>query len=224
MYYLAFDVSKHSLDGVLTNLRKKYVYFHIPNSCESIEAWLANQALPGKLTAGCEATGGYHLTLAHVFAQRGYAFRIINPILTKQFLRSTIRKKKTDISDSVVIAKLLAQGEGEAVSKDADITPKIEQRMLTKLIRASVRFELMRQSLELPNQNEALGALNKRLHELHVTVREAADDHRKSLRRKYADHHVLRLPQSIPGITAVRLGLGHPELSTCCDMTPWRVA
>lgn len=112
MQYLAFDVSKAKLDAMLTNLRSKEQNFQIENCEEAIAAWFARTRLPRKLTMGCEATASYHLPLARAAIARGHMFKVLNPILTKQFTRATIRKKKTDQSDTLVVAKLLAQGEG----------------------------------------------------------------------------------------------------------------
>jgi len=200
MYYLAFDVSKDKLDCVLTNLKTKTKYFQLNNTKESISQWLDGRKLPKRLIMGCESTGGYHLALARVCAARGYHFKIINPILTKQFIRSTIRKRKTDMSDCLVIAKLLAQGNGAKVSKETDATPKVEQRMFQKILQTKARFTLMRQSLKLHEQNESLEDLDRRLNAVQTEIRKAADNHKTHLQKKYLLHSTIRLLQSIPGI------------------------
>ncbi len=96
MHYLAFDVSKETLDAVFTNLRGTFEYSRIQNNEPAILEWIEKQSFPKKLLVGAESTGNYHFALERTFVKRGYSFRLINPLLTKQFTRATIRKKKTD--------------------------------------------------------------------------------------------------------------------------------
>lgn len=110
MQYLAFDVSKDALDAVLTNLRTRTKRYQVQNNPDAIAQWLAATPLPKKLIAGCESTGNYHLALARACIAKSQVFKVINPIVTKQFTRATIRKRKTDMTDALIIAKLLAQG------------------------------------------------------------------------------------------------------------------
>lgn len=42
---------------------------------------------------------------------------MLNPITTKQFVRTTVRKKKTDVTDAEAIALVAAQGVGTLVTK-----------------------------------------------------------------------------------------------------------
>lgn len=60
-------------------------------------------------------------------------FRLLNPITTKQYVKATVRKKKTDPSDAWVIAKLAAQGEGTLVTAGLFNDTKPMLRMSTKL-------------------------------------------------------------------------------------------
>jgi transposase len=132
------------------------------------------------------------------FRKHGYQIKVINPILTKQFTRSTIRKKKTDVSDSVIIAKLLAQGEGQQATDEN--TTRIEQRMLTKLRQTALKVRLMHKSLALYEQNEAIARFDMRLLELEDAIDHAAENHLASLKDRYASDPAVQLLQSIPGI------------------------
>jgi|SRR5215469_8356702 len=64
-----------------------------------------------KLTVASEATAEYHRELVRVCLDQHIPFRLINPIITKQFTRATVRKKKADLTDAHIIAKLCLQGE-----------------------------------------------------------------------------------------------------------------
>lgn len=201
MYYLAFDVSKNKLDGVITNLRTKTEYFQINNDHQSIIDWLNKVKIPKKLISGCESTGGYHLLILRLFIEKGFAFKVINPLLVKQFTRTTIRKKKTDLTDSLIIAKLLAQGEGYQInSQELDLTAKTLQRGLGKLTEEKHKFSLMGQGLKFHKQNEDLISLNKRFEEIEDKIEETINGYVFCLKENYSKEPVIRLLESIPGI------------------------
>ena len=201
MYYLAFDVSKNKIDGVLTNLRTKYEYFQLNNDNQSIMEWLDKASLPKKLIVGCESTGSYHLLLMKLFVEKGLTFKLINPILVKQFTRTTIRKKKTDLTDSLIIAKLLAQGEGYQVTSDQlDFTAKTLQRGLQKLTEEKHKFNLIRKSLCFHEQNQLIKGLDVKLMRLEENILKTINEHIDCLKEEYIDNSVVKLLCSIPGI------------------------
>jgi len=199
MHYLGFDVSKRKLDVILTNLRDKTSYFTLKNDRENILKWLNSAKLPKELISGCESTAGYHLILQRIMVESGFTFKLLNPILTKQFTRATIRKRKTDKTDSLIIAKLLAQGEGKIVKKNSlNMDSKIEQRVLGKLITYKHRLSLMGQSLSL--HENISGFVSKAVAKLEKQVQEEIDEYLKKLTRKYRRHKIINLLTTIPGI------------------------
>jgi transposase len=201
MYYLAFDVSKNKLDGILTNLRTKNKYFQINNDYQSIIDWLNEVKLPKKMICGCESTGEYHLLVLRILVGRGFIFKLINPLLVKQFIRTTIRKKKTDATDSLIIAKLLAQGEGYQINpKELDLTAKTLQRGLEKLTEEKHKFSLMGQGLKFQEQNEDLMSLNDKFKEIEDKIGETIKEQVSFLKEKYSKETVIELLESIPGI------------------------
>jgi len=200
MYYLAFDVSKNKLDGVLTNLRTKTDYFSISNNYQSIVDWLNKIKLPKKVISGCESTGGYHFQIMRFFVKKGFTFKLINPILVKQFTKTTIRKKKTDLSDSLIIAKLLAQSEGHQINfNELDLTAKTRQRGLRKLIKEKHRFSLMGQSIQL-QENKDLLSLERRYVKLKKSIEETIKEYTCFLEKEYSKESVIQLLTTIPGI------------------------
>lgn len=198
MHYLAFDVSKETLDVVFTNLRGMFEYSRIQNDEPSILAWIERQSFPKKLLVGAESTGDYHLALERTFVKRGYSFRLINPILTKQFTRSTIRKKKTDQSDSLIIAKLLAQGEGRDIREaELNIEAKTEQRILGKFVDERKRLKFMEKHL-LVSGGSSLG--KEAIQTMLESVTKQTDQFECSLKKKYGDQPDIEIISSIPGI------------------------
>lgn len=96
---------------------------------------------------GLESTGDYHLKAAKYFLEKGFEVRIINPILTKQYTKSTIRGTKTDKTDAELICKLVRENEGEkadlALLEDQD---KELLRLYQTLSKTAVSLKLRMQS------------------------------------------------------------------------------
>lgn len=199
MTIIGFDVSKKELVGIRTDksalIRDKII---INNDSESIRPFIeeAKNKYP-RLVVASEATADYHRNLAEHCLKLGIPLRLINPILTKQFTRATIRKKKTDLTDAWIIAKLALQGEGTLLSiKSLDPLKSINrtafkiQRLVTMLSAINQRFQRV-----FPEDQEMIDELAKPLPFLSATV--------KSLRfrvDKRADQTIKQLLVSIPGI------------------------
>lgn len=191
MHYLAFDVSKKKLDGVVTNLRTKEEHFRIENTEDAVGAFLEAAPLPKKILAGCEATGGYHLALAKACLARGLAFRVLNPVLTKQFTKATVRKKKTDLTDAVIVAKLLAQGEGRPFSWDPVVEGAKREYRADRLVSRYATGLLLARHADPGNAylRDALGELQR--------LRKAEA---KRVRDAYAANEEVALIQSVRGV------------------------
>jgi transposase len=59
-----------------------------------------------------ESTGPYHWKAASTLAKKGYFSKVVNPLHTKQILRHSIRKRKTDKVDASHLAFLASQEYG----------------------------------------------------------------------------------------------------------------
>lgn len=104
MIYLAIDVSKSTLVFYAASLGT----VSIPNSFEEVRRFLKNHDFPLDQTLiGCESTGDFHIQPCLAALHLGYQVKVLNPILTRQVINATIRKKKTDASDAEIIAQLL---------------------------------------------------------------------------------------------------------------------
>lgn len=199
MTIIGFDVSKKELVGIRTDksalVKDKII---IPNSPESIQTFIeeAKSKYPHLMVAS-EATADYHRRLAECCLKSGIPFRLINPILTKQFTRATIRKKKTDLTDAWIIAKLALQGEGSLLNiKSLDPLKSINrtafkiQRLVGMLSAINQRFQRV-----FPEDKDTLNELATPLPSLKAVI--------KSLRLKVdkqADNTIKQLLVSIPGI------------------------
>lgn len=136
MHYLAFDVAKEKVDGVLMTkafkIKKRLLLENSPRAIGDL--LLRIKASHPHLTIGAESTGIYHLPVLKACEDTGLNCIIINPLLTRQMLKSSIRKRKTDTDDAVRIAKLLMQNEGRVMAyKEATNKSKIYVRSALKL-------------------------------------------------------------------------------------------
>ena len=120
MTILGCDISKDTVDSVL--LAPNFVLLQrldCRNTVEELTKMLQvlKKDFPD-LCVGCESTGMYHQFLVEACDAMRIPCKLLNPILTKEFNRSSIRKKKTDRDDALVIAKLIAQGEGRPIHSE----------------------------------------------------------------------------------------------------------
>jgi transposase len=135
MNVVGFDVGKDSLFGARIDASMQVKeHFEVSNTSEAItEVLIGLQQRYKRLLVASESTSEYHYALAHCCLDLGIPFRLLNPITTKQFVRATVRKKKTDPSDAWVIAKLAQQGEGTPVTAGLFNEVKPILRTSTKL-------------------------------------------------------------------------------------------
>ncbi len=114
----------------------------LTNTNEVLQSWLqAQQQHYPALAVCCESTSYYHYKVVQTCAVLGIPCTVLNPIVTKQATKATIRGKKTDASDAVLIAQLGLRGEGvptTSVSNDAKV-----------LLRVSDKLQTTKQSLQL---------------------------------------------------------------------------
>jgi transposase len=202
MVVVGFDVGKDTLFGARID-RNGVVkeHYELANTKEAITP--VAEGLRGRynhLLIASEATAEYHRPLAEVCLSLGVPFRLLNPITTKQFTRATVRKKKTDITDAEVIARVAAQGEGTLVTPATFAPMKSLVRTGVKLVHLRQSLTLMRYHLKIvlptePALVSELAACERRLDEAASRFRGAAST--------YALPDIKQLLESIPGIGTV---------------------
>lgn len=199
MAIIGVDVSKLSLVAVRTSSTGVVKEsFEIPNTQVEIGAWLDQLKTKHKyLLVVSEATGDYHNILAKACLAREIKYRLLNPILTKQFNRATIRKRKTDLTDSEIIAKLGIQGEGSVVSAASFSSSKAIHRATIRLVKVKQALERMsgRFSEMFPEENE----VNKQLGSCVELLATSCIKLRREAKVK-TDPQLRKLLTSIPGI------------------------
>lgn len=191
MRYIGIDVSKKKIDVFLPP--EDYKIF--PNNEEGFCA--LNSLLSPDDILGMESTGTYHHSCALFFLEKNLLVKEINPILTKQFIRATVRKKKTDKTDSKIISLLLSQGEGYLMQKESILNPLQKfNRVKRKLI--GMRSSLKVQIQEIKNNKELVSLKNSLL-----KLIESYDEQIKAIEQKIEcfSSPEIEILESIPGIS-----------------------
>lgn len=115
MFYLGIDIGKNTHVASLVDDKKKVIFkaFSFSNSIDGAESLILKlEAFKNELEVAMEATGHYWLSLYSYLAQKNFTVRVINPIQTDGWRQGIeIRKRKTDVIDSLLIADLLRYGD-----------------------------------------------------------------------------------------------------------------
>lgn len=118
MLYLGIDIAKNNhvaslLDENAKPLFKAFSFSNTIDGANSlIEKLSAFITTAADVEIGMEATGHYWLSIYSFLVENGYTVHVVNPIQTDGWRKGTeIRKRKTDIIDSVLIADLIRYGD-----------------------------------------------------------------------------------------------------------------
>lgn len=172
MTIIAFDVAKAELVGALMskngNVRERYTVQNTPAAIKQFLDTLPNK----KIMIGSEATAEYHLHLARACLAQSIPFKLINPIITKQFTRATIRKRKTDRDDAEIIGRCLLQGAGRELSEH-DLLPA------TRILRTAADLSQMARTVHLKHKRfvehfPETNVVQATLHEVEDCLKRAA--------------------------------------------------
>lgn len=115
MFYLGIDIGKNTHVASLMDEKANVVFkaLSFSNTSEGA-AILLDKISPytTDLEIGMEATGHYWLSLYSFLIEHHFVVHVINPIQTDGWRKGTeIRKRKTDIIDSILIADFIRYGD-----------------------------------------------------------------------------------------------------------------
>lgn len=196
MVVLGCDVSKTDVVATRSDRGGSSRAEHtIANTPEAIERLLveARQQFPS-LEVVCEATGYYHYELIRACDRLGIPIRLLNPVVTKQMTRATVRKTKTDTSDSLAIARLGLQRQGRYVSAE-EIDPA------KSLARTARHIQKLAVSLDQTHQHlaQVTGAAHPDITGTSAHMRETGASLRKEAARAVPSDQ-LDLLETVPGV------------------------
>ena len=105
---IGLDVAKEKIDVCLL-WSWQPIYYRIKNNSQAISEFskeLREWGLDEEVPMVLESTGIYHLELALTLMEDWWEVKEINPIITHQQIRCTIRGTKTDKTDALLLAEL----------------------------------------------------------------------------------------------------------------------
>jgi len=118
MYFLGIDIGKNNHVASMIGEDGKPVFraFSFSNTTDGGESLLVKLSSHGvglhELGIGLEATGHYWLAVYSFLRDKGCKLHVINPIQTDGWRKGVeIRKRKTDVIDSLLIAELVRYGD-----------------------------------------------------------------------------------------------------------------
>ena len=122
MLYLGIDIGKRNhvaslIDEKAKILFKAFSFSNTTDGANSLIEKLSAHTDKSNVEIGMEATGHYWLSIYSFLIEKGFTVHVVNPIQTDGWRKGTeIRKRKTDIIDSVLIADLIRYGDFEETS------------------------------------------------------------------------------------------------------------
>lgn len=115
MFFLGIDIGKNTHVASLIDEKAKIIFkaYSFANTLDAAEALLIKlEPYKDSLEIGMEATGHYWLSLYSFLVEHNFVVHVLNPIQTDGRRKGIeIRKCKTDVIDSVLIADLIRYGD-----------------------------------------------------------------------------------------------------------------
>lgn len=115
MFYLGIDIGKNTHVASLMDENAKIIFkaHSFSNTSDGVTTLLEKiSPFASELEIGMEATGHYWLSLYPFLVEHHFVVHVINPVQTDGWRKETnIRKRKTDIIDSVLIADFIRYGD-----------------------------------------------------------------------------------------------------------------
>jgi len=137
IFFLGCDVAKLKVDIALVDEHGALQWIDkIPNEPEALTTYLltlSGHYGHGAVTCIVEATGRYHYPLLQAAFAADTPIRVYNPLLTKQGIKSSVRGKKTDRTDALLIARMGLRGEGRLYTPEPYMATKLQVRSYQKM-------------------------------------------------------------------------------------------
>lgn len=202
-FFLGFDVSKLKLDVSLVNGQGIEQWADIVQNDEVcllsfLSTVVACQDGADEIVCVVESTACYHYPLLDAAAALGIQCRLLNPLVTKQQIKASVRGKKTDRTDATMVARLGLRGEGRLCVLEQYRNLKHQIRSYQKL--GHFKTTLRRHTNHIAGQ---LGSEFKTVAQEFETIQDSLVTARAVIYRdlaKSAQGEVFSKLQTIPGI------------------------
>lgn len=204
-------MAAHKLDLCWSNMDQQ-CHYSIAYTESALNKFLTQhpELQPDQSIIGVESTGDYHLSVTRYFLVRGFTVRVLNPILTKQYIRTTIRGSKTDKKDAEIIGKLIKDGYGD-IAQISAITDRHKEllRLAHTLTKSASQLTLRLQS----TRRKAVGdtaRIERKIEKIIASLKDISDElvHEATDMQSRTEE----LIDSIPGFAAKLSAIVYHEL------------
>jgi transposase len=202
-YFLGCDVCKSKVDVALVSEQGAVLWTDkVPNQTVDIAEYLltlSGHYIDDEIICIAEDTSIYHHPLLEACHAVNTPCRTYNPILTRQGIKGSIRGKKTDKSDAILIARMGIRGEGRINTPEPYKTTRYAARAQRRLGNLSGSVRLYQRHIE----DVLKGDLSNEVKELLETIQTQFALARRQFvidTAKSAPPDLMRKLQTIPGI------------------------
>lgn len=197
---IGIDVSKAKLDVALMFADQSHKSHQLDNTTEGITqliTLLQKQRTAETVPCVIESTGEYYLLSALMITQAGFQVKAINPLITKQFQKASVRNAKSDTIDALRLARIGIIDQDLPVfqpNKDSIIArklvaylaklEKIHQQLSAIVKQIKESRKLLGNIVDISHTETALKELDKQMALIQSLIRKTAPKKAKLL----ADH------------------------------------
>lgn len=103
---VGIDVGKDNLSICLAHKNQTQSVFEIKNNRQEINEFMRNYLKHYKNKIIMESTGRFHLLLALMLSENQLDVRVLNPLISKKYSASSIRKVKSDKQDAIMLSTI----------------------------------------------------------------------------------------------------------------------
>jgi transposase len=202
-YFLGCDVAKAKVDVALVNEQGVELWVDkVVNEAGPLAAFLltaTGQYAADELICVVEATGCYHHPLLEACQVAGLPCRVYNPILTRQGIKGSVRGRKTDRTDAVLIGRMGLRGEGRLHSPEPYLGTKYAARAQQRLGDLAGAVQRYQVHIEHVLDDELSAAAQDLLTAIQVQFKAARKQFIADTATQ-APQGLMRLLQTVPGI------------------------
>jgi len=197
---VGIDVSKDKLDVSLLLKDGKSRQDQFTNTVQGIKAivsLLRKQGTNKTVPCVIESTGNYHLQSSLIITQAGFRVKVINPLITKKYQKSSIRNAKSDPIDARRLAQIgaLESSLPAFKAKTSDIAARklvmylshlerVKQQMMASLKQLQETRKLLRIKVNLKPIEKALGLIQKQIEMINHSLCDHSPARAKTLARE----------------------------------------
>lgn len=208
---VGIDVSKDKLDIALVCADKQHSNHVFENNSRGIKSLinlLRKQGTAETVPCVIESTGNYHIQSAIMITQANFAVKVINPLITKKYQKSSIRNAKSDPIDARRLAEI-GLLEPELLLFKADKSIISSKKLVSYLGHLEKTKQKMSASLKQLNETRKYLKIKIDLKPVARAI-EKIDDQMKILKNEIclrAPKEAKELADAVPGLSVEKISI-----------------